>query len=144
MKGRNYSVQELGNGKERRKNESRTLSLYIRQSGTRDIWHTAILPWPNRMFAQGCDRCLWSTLQPQQKRNSSFSLGCKEEGEPLEKFTVDQTILTSTCNFGTLRESLVRDRIIRGIHDSKLREDLLKVADLALDKYSCYRRPFAR
>lgn len=42
--------------------------------------------------------------------------------------------LASTCNFTTLRESLVRDRIICGIRDSKLREDLLKVADLDLDK----------
>ena len=56
----------------------------------------------------------------------------QEEGEPLEKFIVDLKILT--CNFSTLRESLVRDRIICGIRDSKLREDLLKVADLDLDK----------
>ena len=39
----------------------------------------------------------------------------------------------NTVNFGTLRDSLVRDRRIRGIRDSKLREDLLKVADLDLD-----------
>lgn len=54
--------------------------------------------------------------------------------EPLEKFIVDLKILASTCNFGTLWDLLVRDRIICGIRNSKLREDLLKVADLDLDK----------
>ena len=63
-----------------------------------------------------------------------FFIRVQEEGEPLEKFIVDLKILASTCNFTTLRESLVRDRIICGIRDSKLREDLLKVADLDLDK----------
>ena len=63
-----------------------------------------------------------------------FFTRVQEEGEPLEKFIVDLKILASTCNFTTLRESLVRDRIICGIRDSKLREDLLKVADLDLDK----------
>ena len=62
-----------------------------------------------------------------------FFTRVQEEGEPLEKFIVDLKILASTCNFTTLRESLVRDRIICGIRDSKLREDLLKVADLDLD-----------
>ena len=58
----------------------------------------------------------------------------QEKGKPLEKFIVDLRILASTCNFSTLRESLVRDRIVCGTRDSKLREDLLKVADLDLDK----------
>ena len=64
-----------------------------------------------------------------------FFTRVQEEGEPLEKFIVDLKILASTCNFTTLRESLVRDRIICGIRDSKPREDLLKVADLDLDKF---------
>ena len=63
-----------------------------------------------------------------------FFTRVQEATEPLEKFIVDLKILASTCSFGTLKDSLIRDRIICGIHDSKLREELLKVADLDLDK----------
>ena len=69
-----------------------------------------------------------------------FFTRAQEEGEPIEKFIVDLKILASTCNFSTLRDSLVRDRIVCGIRDSKLREYLLKVPDLDLDKcISCCR-----
>ena len=74
----------------------------------------------------------WNPKKNETVERYRFFTRVQEEGEPLEKFIVDLKILT--CNFSTLRESLVRDRIICGIRDSKLREDLLKVADLDLDK----------
>lgn len=43
-------------------------------------------------------------------------------------------MLSSTCNFGQIRDSLIRDRIVCGINDSGLRERLLRVDDLTLDK----------
>ena len=42
--------------------------------------------------------------------------------------------MATTCNFGTLQDSLIRDRIICGIRNSTLREELLKAADLDLEK----------
>ena len=36
-------------------------------------------------------------------------------------------LLATTCNFGDLKYSLVRDRIICGIQDQQLREELLKI-----------------
>ena len=44
-------------------------------------------------------------------------------------------LLATTCNFGDLKDSLVRDRIICGIQDKQLREDLLK--DPCLDLQRC-------
>ena len=38
------------------------------------------------------------------------------------------------CEFGTLKESLIRDRIVAGIKDAKVRERLLRETDLSLDK----------
>lgn len=58
----------------------------------------------------------------------------QEPGEPFERFVTDLKVLASTCNFGTLKDSLVRDRIICGIRDKQLREDLLKERDLNLEK----------
>ena len=46
----------------------------------------------------------------------------------------DLKLLAATCNFGMLHDSLIRDRIICGIRNSTLHEDLLKVVDLDVDK----------
>ena len=58
----------------------------------------------------------------------------QEPGESFERFVTDLKVLASTCNFGTLKDSLVCDRIICGIQDKQLREDLLKESDLNLEK----------
>ena len=42
--------------------------------------------------------------------------------------------LSENCGFGTLRESLVRDRLILGVQDDRIREKLLGKRDLDLDK----------
>ena len=55
------------------------------------------------------------------------------EGERLDKFIVDLKIWVATCNFGTLRDLLVRDRIKCEICDTKLQEDL-KLPNLDPDK----------
>ena len=47
--------------------------------------------------------------------------------EPGEPFVTNLEVLASTCNFRTLKDSLVRDRIVCGIQDKQLREDLLRV-----------------
>ena len=47
-------------------------------------------------------------------------------GKSLEKFITDLKLLATTCNFGDLKDSLVRDRIICGIQDKQLHEDLFK------------------
>ncbi|XP_065921947.1 uncharacterized protein [Magallana gigas] len=58
----------------------------------------------------------------------------QQSGDTFDKFLADIRILADTCNFGTLIESMIRDRIICGVSDSGLRERLLRVSDLDLDK----------
>ena len=58
----------------------------------------------------------------------------QDPGESQEKFVTDLKLLAATCNFGDLKDSLVRDRIICGIQDRQLREELLKIPDLDLQR----------
>lgn len=58
----------------------------------------------------------------------------QQVGDTFDKFLAEIRILADTCNFGTLKDSMIRDRIICGVSDSGLRERLLRVADLDLDK----------
>ena len=114
------------------------LLLYIIGNQGREIYET--LPFecvPSERtledvidaFEQHCNPKKNETVE-----HYKFFTRIQEATEPLEKFIVDLKILASTCSFGTLKDSLIQDRIICGIHDSKLREELLKVADLDLDK----------
>ncbi|PIK56894.1 hypothetical protein BSL78_06220 [Apostichopus japonicus] len=57
---------------------------------------------------------------------------------PQSDDTIDQYITelrtrAKTCEFGTLCDSLIRDRIVCGIHDNALRERLLRDPKLTLD-----------
>ena len=65
---------------------------------------------------------------------SSVSSRTQNPGESQEKFVTDLKLLAATCNFGDLKDSLVRDRIICGIQDRHLREELLKIPDLDLQR----------
>ena len=67
------------------------------------------------------------------ERFKFFSL-TQEPGEPQEKLVTDLKLLATTCNFGDLKDSLMRDRIICRIQDRKLREELLKISDLDLQR----------
>ena len=42
--------------------------------------------------------------------------------------------IAKDCNFGTVKDSLIRDRIVCGIIDNAVRERLLREPDLNLDK----------
>lgn len=54
--------------------------------------------------------------------------------ENIDKYSTDLKMLASICNFGDIRDSLIRDRIVCGTHSSALRERLLRVENLTLDK----------
>ena len=63
-----------------------------------------------------------------------FSTRVQEEGESTEKLVTALKLLVSTCNFGTLQDSLVWDRIFCRIRKSTLCKDLLKSANLYIEK----------
>ena len=68
-------------------------------------------------------------------KGSSFSVSrTQDPGESQEKFVTDLKLWATTCNFGDLKDSLVRYRIIFGIQDRQLREELLKIPDLDLQR----------
>ncbi|XP_063962569.1 uncharacterized protein K02A2.6-like [Lytechinus pictus] len=55
-------------------------------------------------------------------------------GESFDSFLTELKLLAAHCNFGDLKESLIRDRIVCGIKDGMLRERLLRESSLDLDK----------
>ncbi len=55
---------------------------------------------------------------------AKFIRRCQEAGETAEQFITDVHRLAEHCNYGVLREEMIRDRIVVGIRDAKLLEKL--------------------
>ena len=71
------------------------------------------------------------------ERMERYKFGkCKQqEGESMDTFLADLRILMKTCQYCPRFEpSILRNCIILGIRSNNIREDLLKVRHLALDK----------
>ncbi|XP_030578703.1 uncharacterized protein K02A2.6-like [Archocentrus centrarchus] len=53
--------------------------------------------------------------------------------ESIDSYVTELRLLAKTCNFGTLRDSLIRDRIVCGGNNTSMRERLLREKNLTLD-----------
>lgn len=63
-----------------------------------------------------------------------FNQRNQRDGEKFDEFLLDLKFLARYCNFGTAENELLRDRIVGGIIDNRLRGRLLETADLTLDQ----------
>ena len=82
-------------------------------------------------------KCFEDHCNPHQnvmfERYKFFS--CKQrEGQTFDNFLTQLKTLATTCDFGDQQESLIRDRIVRGINDSSLQERMLREPSLTLQK----------
>ena len=58
----------------------------------------------------------------------------EKENESLDNFITDLFTLAQHCNYGTLHDEMVRDRIVVGLKNKTLSEKLQLEADLTLEK----------
>ena len=63
-----------------------------------------------------------------------FNLRSQHGGESVDNFITDLYCLAKYCEFGTLRDNLIRDRVVVGIKDKKLSEQLQLDSKLTLEK----------
>ena len=65
-----------------------------------------------------------------------YKLRCttQQEGQSFDQFLTELRKKAKSCGFGDLKDSMIRDQIVVGIQDSKLREKLLKTEKLDLKK----------
>ena len=63
-----------------------------------------------------------------------FNTRKQEPGEPVEEFITALYTLVEHCEYGALRDQMIRDRIVVGIANAKLSEKLQLDRDLTLEK----------
>ena len=63
-----------------------------------------------------------------------FHTRVQGEGATIDSFTMDLRLKSQSCEFGSLQDSLIRDRVVVGIRDSKIKERLLRGSELTLER----------
>ncbi|CAL9686008.1 unnamed protein product [Knipowitschia caucasica] len=58
----------------------------------------------------------------------------QNENESIEQYVTDLRLKSQSCNFGTLCDSMIRDQIVIGVQDKRVRMLLLKETDLTVEK----------
>ena len=63
-----------------------------------------------------------------------FNKRTQEPGESLDHYLTDKIKQAGRCQYGQLKYELVRDRLVSGIQNDRIREKLLSKKDLTLTK----------
>jgi plasmid maintenance system killer protein len=63
-----------------------------------------------------------------------FNTRNQQADETIDKYVTDLKIKAMSCEFGVLKDSLIRDRIVCGIQDKQTRRQLLKEPNLTLSQ----------
>ena len=69
------------------------------------------------------------------KCNSPFNNRSQEQIESIDTYVTALRALAKTCEFGTLKDHLIRDRIVCGVRENAFRRKLLQKTGLTLSKY---------
>lgn len=69
-----------------------------------------------------------------------FNTRNQNEGEPIQEFITSLFSLAEHCEYGTLHDQLIRDRIVAGVRDKNLCEKLLLKSDLTLEQAISFAR----
>ena len=70
-----------------------------------------------------------------------FRTRLQRDEETIEQYVTDLKYKAKSCNYGDLEESLIRDQIVLGTPNVKVKERLLSIDDLNLEKQYLYVRP---
>lgn len=63
-----------------------------------------------------------------------FNSRVQQAEEPVDLFITALYTLAETCDYGTLKEELIRDRIVIGIRDTRTSERLQLTSNLTIEK----------
>lgn len=121
-----------------RRADERKIAMLLTVAGT-----DAIEVFNTFVFAQPEDRDKFEEVLKMfdghclSKKNETyeryvFRSRVQHQGETFDNFLTDLKLKAQTCNFGDLRDSMVRDQIVFGTTDKKLREKLLRETELTL------------
>ena len=120
-----------------KKGEAVKIALFLQCAGEEaiDLYNTLTLPSSVKLedvyakFEQHCNPQKNLTME-----RFHFNRITQKDSETFDQFVTRLKQQAKCCEFDTLKNSLIADRIVIGVRDESLRERLLRRSDLNLDK----------
>ena len=103
-----------------------------------DVFST--FQWEEEADKDDTDKVLQKFREYCQPRKTQFSsdtssgTGNQQEGESIDQWVTDLKTKAATCEFGDQKELMIRDKLIFGVRDQRLKERLLRDGDQSLAK----------
>ncbi|XP_072401082.1 uncharacterized protein [Diabrotica undecimpunctata] len=118
-----------------RKQESRKIAIFLNLAGeeAQDIFKTFKLSDEERKqynVVINAFKTYCSPLKNETNDRFLFFTRVQEEDEEFDNFTKQVKLLAKNCNFDSLEDSLIRDRLVSGIRDQALQKRLLRIPNL--------------
>lgn len=120
-----------------RRADERKIALLLTITGAEaiEVFNTFVFAQPEDKFEEVVkkfdERCM-------SKKNETyeryvFRSRFQQQEETFDTFLTDLKIKAQSCNFGDLRDSMIRDQIVFGTNEKTLWEKLLRETELTLD-----------
>lgn len=58
----------------------------------------------------------------------------QQDGETFDQYLTKLKLLAADCDYGSIKDSIIKDMVVFGINDEKLRENLLRDTEMTLEK----------
>ena len=111
--------------------------LYVIGQAGRDIYNTMTLTEDETDKIEVLFAKFEAYCKPKQNvtiERYRFNTRSQASGETIDQYVTELRLIAKNCKFGNLENELIRDRIVCGTVSDDVRQRLLRVEDLTLDK----------
>ncbi|XP_050064587.1 uncharacterized protein LOC126553473 [Aphis gossypii] len=134
---KNFNIYKVAAGiSKKKKDEQLAIFLHIIGEDARDVFDTfetageiteldGAIELFDAFYKQKINECVEAY---------KFNIREQKVGETFGEYLSALRKLSENCNFGTMKDRLIRDRLVAGIVDKKLQEKFLSEADLTLER----------
>lgn len=111
------------------------LLLYAMGEKSEEIF-MQVMPQPHGKSFQDVIQAFTDYFEPKKNvvfERSRFNSRSQLAGETVDQYVTALHVMAEKCNYGQLRDELIRDRIVMGLTDTRTKERLQLKSDLTLD-----------
>ena len=131
-----FTYHEIATGINTKESATRVATLLtVIGNDAVDVFNT--LPWDTEGDDKKIDKIiekLKEFCEPRKNISYEFFSRAQKSGETIDQYVTVLRKLSESCELSTLKNSLIKDRIVLGISDTNTRERLLRISDLTLEK----------
>ncbi len=135
---RRFQRYRVTSGLNKRDNEFQVNTLiYFMGDEAEDILNASTLTADEKLSYAAVENCFKDHFVGKHNiifERAKFNMRKQEPGESADSFITAVHKLAEHCNFGPLKDELIRDRVVVGIRDLSLSEKLQMDSDLTLSK----------